>query len=90
MSANRLVEEQWLDRGSGGAVRTVQTYVSQVRKLLHVQTARLVTQPGGYVFELDRGDVDALRFERRTTWRSSWRTARRHARFRRARSRARA
>ena len=34
MSTDRLVSELWGDGGSDGAVRTVQTYVSQLRKLL--------------------------------------------------------
>lgn len=45
MSADRLVDELWRDDGSG-AVRTVQTYVSQLRKLLDGEGVRLDTRPG--------------------------------------------
>jgi predicted ATPase/DNA-binding SARP family transcriptional activator len=64
VSVDRLVEELWGERGSEGAARTVQTYVSQLRKLLRGSEATLQTRPGGYVLEVDRADVDAYRFER--------------------------
>jgi predicted ATPase/DNA-binding SARP family transcriptional activator len=63
LSTDRLVEELWGDAGSNGAARTVQTYVSQLRKLLHGESAHLETRPGGYVLEIEPGDVDAYRFE---------------------------
>jgi predicted ATPase/DNA-binding SARP family transcriptional activator len=66
MSVDRLVEELWGERGSKGAARTVQTYVSQLRKLLR-GGATLQTRPGGYVLEIDPADVDAYRFERAVT-----------------------
>jgi DNA-binding SARP family transcriptional activator len=43
-------------------VRTVQTYVSQLRKLFVGEAAILTTQPGGYVLEVDPGDIDAYPF----------------------------
>jgi DNA-binding SARP family transcriptional activator len=67
MSTDRLVEELWGDGGSAGAPRTVQTYVSQLRKLLHGESARLVSRPGGYVLDVDPADIDACRFERAVT-----------------------
>jgi predicted ATPase/DNA-binding SARP family transcriptional activator/class 3 adenylate cyclase len=67
MSTDRLVEELWGAGGSDGAVRTVQTYVSQLRKLLHDEAASLVTRPGGYVLEVDPTAVDAYRFEQGVT-----------------------
>src|SRR5262245_16272283 len=67
MSTDRLVEELWGDAGSSGAARTVQTYVSQLRKLLRDRAAHLVTAPGGYVLEVDRAAVDACRFEQGLT-----------------------
>jgi predicted ATPase/DNA-binding SARP family transcriptional activator/class 3 adenylate cyclase len=66
ISADRLVSELWRDGGSG-AVRTVQTYVSQLRRLLDGETVRLDTRPGGYVLEVDPAAVDASRFERAVT-----------------------
>jgi predicted ATPase/DNA-binding SARP family transcriptional activator len=67
LSTERLVEELWGESGSQGAARTVQTYVSQLRRLLHDQAASLVTGPGGYVLEVDPAHVDASRFERAIT-----------------------
>jgi predicted ATPase/DNA-binding SARP family transcriptional activator len=67
VSVDRLVEELWGERGSNGAARTVQTYVSQLRKLLRGGAATLQTRPGGYVLEIDPADVDACRFERAVT-----------------------
>jgi predicted ATPase/DNA-binding SARP family transcriptional activator len=67
MNTDRLVEELWGDAGSVGAARTVQTYVSQLRKLLQGEAADLVTSPGGYMLEVDRVAVDAFRFEQGLT-----------------------
>jgi predicted ATPase/DNA-binding SARP family transcriptional activator len=63
MSTDRLVEELWGDGGSDGAARTVQTYVSQLRKLLEGEAASLKTRPAGYALDVDPRDVDASRFE---------------------------
>jgi predicted ATPase/DNA-binding SARP family transcriptional activator len=67
MSTDRLVEELWGDDGSNGAARTVQTYVSQLRRLLRDEPANLTAQPGGYALEVDAADIDAYRFEQRVT-----------------------
>jgi class 3 adenylate cyclase len=67
MSRDRLVEELWGDGGSVGPARTVQTYVSQLRKLLPREAANLATSPGGYVLEVDPAAVDAFRFEQGLT-----------------------
>jgi predicted ATPase/DNA-binding SARP family transcriptional activator len=64
LSTDRLVEELWGEDGSAGAGRTVQTYVSQLRKLLQGEPASLETRHGSYVLEVDPADVDACRFER--------------------------
>ena len=63
ISIDRLVEELWGDRGTPGAARTVQTYVSQLRKLFLTEPPRLETRPGGYVLDVDPDDIDAYRFE---------------------------
>jgi predicted ATPase/DNA-binding SARP family transcriptional activator len=63
MSVDRLVEELWGDGASDGAARTVQTYVSQLRRLLQGEPATLATQPGGYRLEVDPANIDAYRFE---------------------------
>jgi predicted ATPase/DNA-binding SARP family transcriptional activator len=67
VSVDRSVEELWGQRGSHGAARTVQTYVSQLRRLLRDEPASLTTRPGGYVLEIDRANVDAYRFEQGMT-----------------------
>jgi predicted ATPase/DNA-binding SARP family transcriptional activator len=67
LSTDRLVDELWVDGGSAGAARTVQTYVSQLRRLLRGEAARLMTRPGGYVLEVDPEHVDAARFEQGVT-----------------------
>ena len=67
LSTDRLVEELWGDRASGGAGRTVQTYVSQLRRLLRDEPANLTSRPGGYVLEVEAADIDASRFERGVT-----------------------
>ena len=67
MSTDRLVEELWGEGGSAAAARTVQTYVSQLRKLLRGEGAGLETRAGGYVFKVEPVQVDAFRFERAIT-----------------------
>ena len=67
MSTDRLVDELWGDGGSAAATRTVQTYVSQLRKLLRGEGADLETRAGGYVLKVDPVQVDASRFERAIT-----------------------
>jgi DNA-binding SARP family transcriptional activator len=67
MSTERLVEELWGAGGSGGAARTVQTYVSQLRKLLRGEPANRATSPAGYVLEVDPAAVDACRSEQGLT-----------------------
>jgi predicted ATPase/DNA-binding SARP family transcriptional activator/class 3 adenylate cyclase len=67
MSTDRLVEELWGDGDTQGAARTVQTYVSQLRKLLDGEAVSLKTRPGGYELEVDPEDVDAFRFEKAVT-----------------------
>jgi DNA-binding SARP family transcriptional activator len=59
LSTGRLVEELWGNSGSDAAARTVQTYVSQLRKLLRGESACLETRPGGCRLDINRGDVDA-------------------------------
>ncbi|HZA78990.1 MAG TPA: BTAD domain-containing putative transcriptional regulator [Acidimicrobiales bacterium] len=63
ISKDRLVEELWGDARSDGAARTVQTYISQLRRRLRDESARLETRPGGYLLDIKAGDVDAYRFE---------------------------
>jgi DNA-binding SARP family transcriptional activator len=64
LSRDRLVTELWGEGDCEGAARTVQTYVSQLRKLLRSDGVSLETRPGGYVLEIPLVQVDAHRFER--------------------------
>jgi predicted ATPase/class 3 adenylate cyclase len=57
------VEALWADAASRGAGATVQTYVSQLRKLFGADGLRLVHNAGGYVLEVNPNAVDARRFE---------------------------
>lgn len=66
VSTARLVEELWGDAAPGGAARTIQSYVSQLRKLLGGGPT-VQTRPGGYLLELESAAVDAYRFEQGVT-----------------------
>jgi DNA-binding SARP family transcriptional activator len=56
-----LVDQLWDERPPATATKTVQVYVSQLRKALG---DRLQTRPGGYELRVDDGELDADRFER--------------------------
>ncbi len=63
LSRERIVEELWGD-SSNGAAATVQTYMSQLRKLLAVDPElRIETVAGGYRLVVPRHALDATRFE---------------------------
>ena len=62
--ADRLVDELWGERPPGTATKTVQVYVSRLRKELGQGV--LVTRGGGYAVELEPDQLDAERFERLT------------------------
>ncbi|MGH8977249.1 MAG: AfsR/SARP family transcriptional regulator, partial [Acidimicrobiia bacterium] len=63
ISSDRLVDALADDGARSGATGTVQTYLSQLRKILPQLGAELVTQPAGYVLELQDDILDAARFE---------------------------
>jgi DNA-binding SARP family transcriptional activator len=56
-----LVDQLWDERPPATATKTVQVYVSQLRKGLG---DRLQTRPGGYELRVDDEELDADRFER--------------------------
>ena len=62
VSADRLIRELWGDRAPENAAKSVQQYVSRLRKRLGVD--RLVTTPGGYVLRIELDELDCNRFER--------------------------
>lgn len=61
VAADRLIDAVWDGRPSPGAAATLQTYVSQLRKVLGAD--RLATTSGGYALVADRGEFDRTIFE---------------------------
>jgi predicted ATPase/DNA-binding SARP family transcriptional activator len=61
VSSDALADALWGERPPTAASTSIQTYVSQLRKLLGAET--IVTQPGGYRLALDAGTIDARVFE---------------------------
>jgi class 3 adenylate cyclase len=59
----RIVDALWGDQASPGSEATVQTYVSQLRKLFGSEGPPIVHRAGGYVIELEPNALDATRFE---------------------------
>ena len=64
VSMDRLVDELWGERSPDTATKTVQVYVSRLRKELGQEV--VLTRGGGYVLEVDPEQLDAERFERLT------------------------
>ena len=62
VSVDRMVDALWGERPPDTATKTVQVYVSRLRKALGEGV--LVTRGGGYVLEAGDDAVDADRFER--------------------------
>jgi DNA-binding SARP family transcriptional activator/class 3 adenylate cyclase len=60
VSAERLIEELWAGAAPESAAKSLQVYVSRLRKRLgeHV----VLTRAGGYVLELSDGELDLDRF----------------------------
>jgi predicted ATPase/DNA-binding SARP family transcriptional activator len=64
VSADRLVEDLWGDDPPGNPANTLQGRVSALRRAFGPSGSGLVaTRPPGYLLEVDRGRVDAARFE---------------------------
>ena len=64
LSSDRLVEALADgDRRAAARTGTIQTYLSQLRKVLPLVGGELVTQPSGYVFDIHDDALDAARFE---------------------------
>ena len=64
LRVDRLVDELWGERPPDTATKTVQVYVSRLRKELGQGV--LATRGGGYALELEPDELDAERFERLT------------------------
>ena len=61
VSSDRLIDELWGERAPASAIKIVQGYVSNLRKVLGA--GLLVTRGRGYSLQLDAGQLDADRFE---------------------------
>jgi DNA-binding SARP family transcriptional activator len=64
VSTERLIDELWGDDPPAQATKTVQVYVSQLRKALGAD--RLLTRPSGYLLRVDERELDLEEFERLT------------------------
>ncbi|HEX2577537.1 MAG TPA: BTAD domain-containing putative transcriptional regulator [Aquihabitans sp.] len=68
VSAERLVDDLWGDAPPATAVNTLQSYVSNLRRLLGSTTPPVIERVGdGYRLRLDEGALVAPRFERLVT-----------------------
>jgi DNA-binding SARP family transcriptional activator len=69
LSTDRLIDELWGERPPATAAKTIQVYVSRLRKALagagdEGSAGAIVTRERGYELELDPERLDAHRFER--------------------------
>jgi len=62
VSLETIVESLWGGRPPPTAAKTVQVYVSRLRKVL--PPGRLTYRPGGYALEVEDAELDLARFER--------------------------
>src|SRR3954453_11721488 len=60
----RLIDELWGEPPPATASKSVQVYVSQLRKTLHANGDLLVTRGSGYVLRVGDDELDVQRFER--------------------------
>src|SRR3954468_9828725 len=65
VSAEQLIDELWDEHPPATAGKSVQVYVSQLRKALSTNGAVLGTRGSGYVISVAADEVDALLFEER-------------------------
>src|SRR3954447_13171103 len=64
VSVDRLVEGLWGDQPPASASKSIQIYVSQLRKLINGDGAEIVTRGRGYELRVGADAVDSVRFER--------------------------
>jgi branched-chain amino acid transport system substrate-binding protein len=62
LAPDRIIEELWPDRPPENAAKSVQVYVSRLRKALGA--GRIDTTPAGYRIRLEDDELDLERFER--------------------------
>jgi DNA-binding SARP family transcriptional activator/ABC-type branched-subunit amino acid transport system substrate-binding protein len=63
VSAERLIDELWSDQPPATAAKSVQVYVSQLRKAFDETGEVLRTRGSGYVVKVGAGELDVDRFE---------------------------
>src|SRR4051794_12643607 len=63
VSAERLIDELWGEHPPATAAKSVQVYVSQLRKALNGNGSLLMTRGSGYVLAVDEQELDIKRFE---------------------------
>lgn len=63
LTVDRLVDRLWGSSAPPGAVSTIHSYVSRLRRLLPDGAAILETTPAGYALRINRSQVDAYEFE---------------------------
>ena len=64
VSTDRLLDALWGGSPADTAQTALHGLVSQLRRALGTERDRLSTRPPGYVLRVDRGELDAERFER--------------------------
>ena len=64
VSADELIEELWGEHAPASPRKGLQVQVSRLRKALGEGSARLVTQPNGYLLHVEPGELDLDRSER--------------------------
>src|ERR687894_556461 len=62
VSTEGLIEALWDERPPETAHAALQVHISQLRKLLG--SARVVTNPHGYMLRVEAGELDSASFER--------------------------
>ncbi|MDX6565641.1 MAG: hypothetical protein QOE10_1303, partial [Gaiellales bacterium] len=61
ISTDRLIDDLWTERAPRTAAKSLQTYVSQLRRALGDDA--IVTRPRGYLLPVGRDALDSARFE---------------------------
>ena len=64
VSADELIDELWGEDAPASPRKGLQVQVSRLRKALEEGSARLVTQPNGYLLHVEPGELDLDRCER--------------------------
>ena len=64
VSADELIDELWGEHAPASPRKGLQVQVSRLRKALGEGSARLVTQPNGYLLHVEPGELDFDRCER--------------------------